>query len=69
LGRGQERMTDAHGNRDHVMDSERSFPCPKFACQNELGRLCDESVYETDLAARLRADGFRDVENQLHLNS
>ena len=35
-----------------------------FACQNDLGRLCDEGVYETDLAARLRADGFRDVYTQ-----
>jgi GxxExxY protein len=35
-----------------------------FASQNELGRLCDEGVYETDLAARLRADGFRDVYTQ-----
>lgn len=26
-----------------------------YASQNELGRLCDEKVYETDLALRLRA--------------
>jgi hypothetical protein len=32
-----------------------------FACQNELGRSCDEGVYETDVAARLRGDGFRNV--------
>lgn len=35
-----------------------------FACQNELGRLCDEAVYETDLAARLQADGFQQVQTQ-----
>lgn len=35
-----------------------------FAYQNELGRLCDERVYETDLSARLRADGFPDVYTQ-----
>jgi GxxExxY protein len=35
-----------------------------FACQNELGRLCDEGVYETDVAARLRGDGFRNVYTQ-----
>lgn len=35
-----------------------------FACQNDLGRLCDEGVYETDLAARLRGDGFREVYTQ-----
>ena len=32
-----------------------------FACQNELGRFCDEGAYETDLVARLRTDGFREV--------
>jgi len=35
-----------------------------FACQNELGRICDEGVYETDLAARLAADDFRGVHTQ-----
>jgi GxxExxY protein len=29
-----------------------------FATQNELGRLCDEHIYQKDLAARLAADGF-----------
>ncbi len=33
-----------------------------YACQNELGRLCEESVYQRDLRARLLSDGFRDVE-------
>ncbi|MCY2991984.1 MAG: GxxExxY protein [Planctomycetota bacterium] len=27
-----------------------------FACQNELGRFCEEGAYEADLVARLRAD-------------
>ena len=35
-----------------------------FDSQNELGRLCDERVYENDLAARLRARGFTDVFTQ-----
>ncbi len=35
-----------------------------FASQNELGRLCDEQVYENDVAARLRALGFREVFTQ-----
>ncbi len=35
-----------------------------FASQNVLGRLCDEHIYETDLAARLRAEGFTDVHTQ-----
>ena len=29
-----------------------------FASHNELGRLCDEIVYQNDLAARLQAAGF-----------
>ncbi len=36
-----------------------------YASQNTLGRLCDERVYENDLAARLRAEGFTDVHTQL----
>lgn len=28
-----------------------------FACQRELGRLCEECIYQNDLAARLRASG------------
>jgi len=35
-----------------------------YASQNTLGRLCDERVYENDLAARLRAEGFTDVYTQ-----
>jgi GxxExxY protein len=35
-----------------------------FACQNELGRFCDEGVYETDLAGRLSTVGFRRVFTQ-----
>ncbi len=33
-----------------------------FACQNELGRLCEEGVYQRDIQARLRADRFQSVE-------
>ncbi len=35
-----------------------------FASQNALGRLCDECVYENDVAARLRAEGFTDAQTQ-----
>ena len=35
-----------------------------FACQNDLGRLCDESTYENDMALRLRAIGS-DVSTQV----
>lgn len=36
-----------------------------YQCQNELGRLCEEAVYESDLAARLRAVGFANVRTQV----
>jgi len=38
-----------------------------YAAQNRLGRLCDEHVYENDVAARLRAAGFTDVHTQVRL--
>lgn len=36
-----------------------------FASQNELGRLCDESVYQVDLVARLTAAGLGPVLDEL----
>lgn len=44
--------------------NERDFRVMRhaFASQNELGRLCEEGVYQFDLKARLLADGFRDVQ-------
>ena len=36
-----------------------------YDCQNALGRLCDERVYENDLARRLRSEGFREVHSQV----
>lgn len=32
-----------------------------FASQNEFGRLCDEKVYENDVAERLRSSGMPNV--------
>jgi GxxExxY protein len=32
-----------------------------FACQNELGRLCDEVIYHNDLAARLKSANLGSV--------
>src|SRR5436190_23908801 len=29
-----------------------------FECQNQLGRLCDELIYQNDLATRLRGAGL-----------
>jgi GxxExxY protein len=39
-----------------------------YAAHNQLGRLCDEIVYENDVVARLRALGVRDVSSQVPLN-
>ena len=36
-----------------------------YAAQNALGRLCDERVYENDLALRLSAEGFKAVHTQV----
>jgi len=36
-----------------------------FACQNELGRLCDEVIYQNDLAARLEKAGLGPVRTQV----
>ena len=36
-----------------------------YASQNELGRLCDECIYQTDLKARLLAEGFRSVATEV----
>jgi hypothetical protein len=38
-----------------------------YASQNELGRLCEETVYQHDLQARLLEDGFQDVQLEVPL--
>ena len=38
-----------------------------YATQNKLGRLCDEQVYENELAERLRAAGMMNVRTQIPL--
>jgi len=38
-----------------------------FESQNSLGRLCDETIYENDLAARISAAGLGPVQQQLPL--
>ncbi len=40
-----------------------------YAAQNALGRLCDERVYENDLARRLRAQGFSSVHTQIPVHA
>jgi GxxExxY protein len=44
---------------------DRLVMAASYASQNHLGRLCDERVYETDVAARLTAEGFQAVLTQL----
>lgn len=39
-----------------------------YAAQNKLGRLCDERVYENDVARRLRAEGFSSVLTQVPIS-
>jgi GxxExxY protein len=36
-----------------------------FDSQNELGRLCEEAVYQADLAARLRANGLTETHTRV----
>jgi GxxExxY protein len=38
-----------------------------YAAQNHFGRLCEERVYENDVAARLRAEGLNEVFAQVPL--
>jgi len=38
-----------------------------YASQNHFGRLCEEQVYENDVKARLKAEGFSDVYSQVGL--
>jgi GxxExxY protein len=39
-----------------------------YASQNELGRLCDECIYQADLKARLLADGFGTVQTEVPIS-
>lgn len=38
-----------------------------FACHNDLGRFCDEAIYQTDLALRLRTAGFDNPQTEVPL--
>ena len=46
-------------------NTDRVVMACAYATHNLLGRLCDESVYEADLAARLRAAGVAQVDTQV----
>lgn len=43
---------------------DKAVMCCAYTVHNKFGRLFDERIYENDLAARLRADGF-DVHTQV----
>lgn len=57
-------------NLNQAEFDERDFVVMRcaYAAQNALGRLCDERVYENDLARRVRAEGFRSVHTQVPVN-
>lgn len=44
---------------------DRAVMGASFDSHNHLGRLCDERVYENDVAVRLRASGVEQVETQV----
>jgi len=44
---------------------DRQVMACAYTAQNELGRLCEERVYENEIAARLKADDLIDVQTQV----
>jgi GxxExxY protein len=51
--------------RDEFFERDELVMRCAYASQNKLGRLCDEKVYENDMADRLRAAGMRHVRTQV----
>lgn len=51
--------------QDEFDDRDRIVMDCAYASQNALGRLCDEHVYENDLALRLRTEGMKNVHTQV----
>ena len=51
--------------QDEFDERDRIVMRCAYASQNQLGRLCDERVYENDLALRLRAEGMSEVHTQV----
>lgn len=51
--------------RDEFLDRDDLIMKCAYASQNKLGRLCDEKVYENDLAERLKAAGMGSVRTQV----
>lgn len=55
----------ANLTRDEFIERDAIVMACAYDSQNHIGRLCDERVYENDLADRLRAAGFRNVMTQV----
>lgn len=55
----------ANLTRDEFIERDDLIMECAYASQNKLGRLCDERVYENDLAERLKAAGMRNVWTQV----
>jgi GxxExxY protein len=58
-------ITIANLNADEFAAVDYRVMGHAYASQNDLGRLCEECAYETDLKTRLRADGFKQVHTQV----
>ena len=52
-------------NKNQFDEIDRVVMGCAFETQNEIGRLCDEHVYENVLASRLRTAGLKNVQTQL----
>ncbi|HWX20578.1 MAG TPA: GxxExxY protein [Candidatus Binatia bacterium] len=46
-------------------DKDYAVMTHAFACHNEIGRFCDEAIYQADLAARLSAAGLKPVRREV----
>ena len=57
----------ANLTRDEFIKRDEIIMKCAYATQNKLGRLCDEQVYENELADRLRAAGMKNVMTQVPL--
>ena len=51
--------------RDEFVERDELVMKCAYATQNNLGRLCEEQVYENELAERLQAAGMKDVMTQV----
>jgi len=57
----------ANLTREEFIERDELIMKCAYATQNKLGRLCDEQVYENELAERLRSAGMMNVRTQVPL--